>query len=133
MSRRSIRQRATVTLTMASTQDLPVLIGDARIEFAVRVLKSNSRSEIRDIANQLNLSTSRFRHLFKQVIGTSPNCFLRQLRLEKAKQLVLGSFLTIKEISAQVGVNDISHFVRDYKVRFKETPTETRKTRSRVT
>ena len=132
MSRRSIRQSATVALTMASTQDPPVLIGDARIELAVRILQRNSSPKIKEIANQLNLSISRFRHLFKQEIGTSPSCFLRQLRLEKAKQLVLGSFLTIKEISAQVGINDLSHFVRDYKVRFKETPTETRKTRSRA-
>jgi transcriptional regulator GlxA family with amidase domain len=112
--------------------DPPATIADARIAFAVRALEGNCSLEIEDIANQVNLSASRFRHLFKQEMGISPNCFLRQLRLERAKHLVMGSFLTIKEIAAQVGINDISHFVKDYKIRFKEAPSGTRKSRSRA-
>jgi AraC-like DNA-binding protein len=35
--------------------------------------------------------------------------------------------LTIKEVAVRVGVNDISHFVRDYKALFGQTPSEARR------
>jgi len=82
--------------------------------------------EIANIAVCLNLSTSRFRHLFKEELGISPNHYLKIVRLEGAKELLENSFLRVKEITALVGSNDVSHFVRDYKAFFGETPSQTR-------
>jgi transcriptional regulator GlxA family with amidase domain len=41
--------------------------------------------------------------------------------------LLKSSFLTIKEVAVRVGVNDVSHFVRDYKALFGQTPSEARR------
>ncbi len=57
----------------------------------------------------------------------SPKHYLRLARLEQAKELLEHSFLRVKEITALVGVNDVSHFVRDYKALYGHTPSQTRR------
>lgn len=51
-----------------------------------------------------------------------PIRYLRQLRMERAKQLLESSFLSVKEIAFQVGLNDESHFVRDFKSTYGYSP-----------
>ena len=51
-----------------------------------------------------------------------PIRFLRQLRMERAKDLLESSFLSVKEIAFQVGLNDESHFVRDFKSTYGHSP-----------
>jgi transcriptional regulator GlxA family with amidase domain len=38
------------------------------------------------------------------------------------------TFLSVKEISAAVGIHDESHFLRDFKTLYGATPTERRRT-----
>ena len=51
-----------------------------------------------------------------------PIRYLRQLRMERAKELLESSFLSVKEIAFQVGLNDESHFVRDFKSTYGYSP-----------
>jgi transcriptional regulator GlxA family with amidase domain len=103
---------------------------DPRIQRALDLLQQNHAPQSDDLAMTLNLSPSRFRHLFKEELGISPHHYLMNARLHRARALLENSFLRVKEVAALVGVNDLSHFVRDYKMLFNETPTQTR-TRSR--
>jgi transcriptional regulator GlxA family with amidase domain len=99
---------------------------DARIRRAIELLESVQIVALEDVAIELNLSVSRFRHLFKKELGMSPLHYARRGRLQKASFLILNSFLSIKEIAYRVGFNDVSHFVRDYKAHFGHTPSESR-------
>src|SRR5688572_22090310 len=67
------------------------------------------------LAAAVNLSPSRFAALFRQETGVSPARFLRALRMERARLLLERTFLTVKEVMAFVGVNDPSHFSRDFR------------------
>jgi len=100
---------------------------DKRIVRAVELL-TTKRQTLSDVAVDVNLSSSRFRHLFKKELNVSPNRYLKTSRFKQAKILVEGSFLRIKEIAALVGVNDVSHFVRDYKAYYGLTPSQARQT-----
>ena len=42
--------------------------------------------------------------------------------MERAKDLLESSFLSVKEIAFQVGLNDESHFVRDFKSTYGFSP-----------
>ena len=42
--------------------------------------------------------------------------------MERAKDLLESSFLSVKEIAFQVGLNDESHFVRDFKSTYGYSP-----------
>jgi AraC-like DNA-binding protein len=48
--------------------------------------------------------------------------YLRGLRMERAKDLLESSFLSVKEIAYRVGLNDESHFVRDFKSTYGSSP-----------
>jgi GT2 family glycosyltransferase len=74
----------------------------------------------------VNLSGSRLRHLFKAEIGTTPSQYLKRLRLERARTQVATTFLSVKEIMAEVGLADESHFVRDFQRAFGMSPRQYR-------
>ena len=101
-------------------------VTDDRIQRALDLIRSSPGFDLIDVAATLNLSASRLRHLFKNQTGLSPGQYTKVLRLERAKSLLESTFLTVKEIAARVGANDVSHFVRDYKATYGHTPTNAR-------
>ena len=75
-----------------------------------------------EFAQSVNLSIWRLCHIFKSDVGMPPIRYLRLLRMERAKDLLESSFLSVKEIAYQVGLNDESHFVRDFKSTYGFSP-----------
>lgn len=75
-----------------------------------------------ELAQSVNLSVWRLSHIFKSDVGMPPIRYLRLLRMERAKNLLESSFLSVKEIAFQVGLNDESHFVRDFKSTYGFSP-----------
>ena len=80
------------------------------------------------VCADINLSRSHFYTLFKTDMNVSPARYLKALRMEAARELLQTGSLSVKEIGALVGLNDQSHFVRDFKTRYGFTPTEFRRT-----
>jgi AraC family transcriptional regulator of arabinose operon len=70
---------------------------------------------ITELAALVNLSPSRFRHLFRMQLGVGPAQYLQRLRLRRARLLLERTFLSVKEVMALVGYNDPSHFSRDFR------------------
>jgi CheY-like chemotaxis protein/AraC-like DNA-binding protein len=79
-----------------------------------------------EMAQVVNLSPSRLRYLFKREIGIAPGHYLRAFRLERAKELLETTFLSVKEIISSIGVNDQSHFIREFKKSYGRTPSQYR-------
>lgn len=75
-----------------------------------------------EFAQSVNLSVWRLCHIFKSDVGMPPIRYLRLLRMERARNLLESSFLSVKEIAFQVGLNDESHFVRDFKSTYGFSP-----------
>ena len=100
---------------------------DPRVRVALRLIADvPERTDVAKISIGVNLAPSYFRRLFKKEIGISPNRALKIARLVKAKKLLESSCLSVKEIAVVVGLPDFSHFDRDYKKQFGETPRCTR-------
>ena len=91
-------------------------LADPRIDWAIAHIEASLDRPLRiaEIARAVNLSTSRFTHLFREATGDSPARYLQIRRLERARVLIETTFLTIKEVMGQVGFNDPSHFTRDF-------------------
>jgi AraC-like DNA-binding protein len=88
------------------------------------MMRDDVRGELSlgDFAQSVNLSVWRLCHIFKSDVGMPPIRYLRLLRMERAKHLLESSFLSVKEIAFQVGLNDESHFVRDFKSTYGFSP-----------
>jgi AraC-like DNA-binding protein len=101
---------------------------DARIRWAMVELERRLQEpvSIAGLARATNLSPSRFTHLFRANAGVSPRSYLRTLRLARARVLIERTFLTVKEVMAQVGFTDPSHFSRDFRRMHGITPRELR-------
>lgn len=78
------------------------------------------------LAQFVNVSPSRLHQLFKEETGMPPAKYLHRLRMERAKELLENSYLSVKEVMARVGVADESHFVRDFKKSYGCTPAKYR-------
>lgn len=82
---------------------------------------------ISEMADYVKLSAPHFQKLFKIQFKIPPITYLRDLRLEKARQMLEQSFQQINQIGRQVGITNDSHFTRDFKKKFGVTPTDYRK------
>ena len=67
------------------------------------------------MAQYCHLSSDYFLHQFKENTGSSPIQFLYNLRIEKAKELLLTEGLTVSEVAALVGYNNPLYFSRIFK------------------
>jgi AraC-like DNA-binding protein len=81
----------------------------------------------REIATALGLSLSRFYDLFRKETGTVPARYVRSLRYLKARELLISSQFSVKEITHLVGLHDVSHFVRDFQRIYGASPTQFRR------
>lgn len=110
-------------------QDLGAQTSDPRVRLAITLLQKNAMSpsaRINEIADKLHISSSHLRHLFKKEVGMAPTHYVKVLRLQKARELLENTFLSVKEVMAAVGFSDLSHFVRAYKAQYGVTPSQTR-------
>lgn len=64
---------------------------------------------------------------FKQSRGYTPQEFARKVRLNRARDMLLQSQLSMTEIAHACGFADASHFSREYKKAFGERPSELRR------
>lgn len=67
---------------------------------------------VEQYAASVNLSSSRFSHLFTKTVGISPHQYLTRLRLEWAQTYLRDSTMSIAEISDTIGFSDPLYFSR---------------------
>ncbi|GAQ00026.1 transcriptional regulator, AraC family [Leptolyngbya sp. NIES-2104] len=79
-----------------------------------------------ELANVLNLSQYHFSRLFKQSTGMAPHQYLTRCRIDRAKQLLLNTQMSISEIAFAVGFNNHSSFTRLFRQLVGVTPKEFR-------
>ena len=108
---------------------LVLITMDRRVELTIFAIEDDlARAwDVAQLAALVNLSASRFRHLFKEETKQSVNQYLRERRLERAEYLLRTTFLSIKEVKTEAGLNSASHFVRHFKQKYGITPGAYRK------
>lgn len=88
------------------------------------------RLTVSALAAEVDLSPSRFAHLFRNETGASPIRYLHELRLAYACYLLERTSLSIQNIVMQVGV-DPSHFVRRFRLQYGVSPRDWRSAAAR--
>ena len=79
-----------------------------------------------DIARASHLSVSRLAHVFKEQMGITLIDYLTDVRIERAKQLLLATDQSCTEICFQAGYNNQSYFTRTFKKLAGVTPRQFR-------
>jgi transcriptional regulator GlxA family with amidase domain len=101
---------------------------DRRIEVAIKIMQADRAHSlpISEIARHVHLSPWHFIRLFKAETSVSPKRYLHQLKLKRAEELLGESFLSVKEVAANLGFGDRSNFSREFKKMSGLTPSEFR-------
>ena len=88
----------------------------SRIAFAVEYIRKNlhQKLSVDEIAKKSYVSKSGFFKMFKEELGISPNEFVIQERIKKAKEL-LSNNNSIKETAFLAGFSDTNYFIRVFK------------------
>lgn len=87
-----------------------------QIARAIEWLKGNFSQQLRieDLAEKASMSTSTFHHHFRTMTALSPLQYLKQVRLQEARRLMLAEHLDSATASFQVGYESPSQFSREY-------------------
>ena len=90
---------------------------DRRLRRALEFMHDNYGRELalEEIAASAYLSEYHFARLFKQITGATPHVYLANLRIEKARRLLVETTLPVIEIAAMVGYQSQSHFTKIFK------------------
>ncbi|WDF66014.1 hybrid sensor histidine kinase/response regulator transcription factor [Flavobacterium sp. KACC 22763] len=81
------------------------------------------------LSSKIFLSRSQLYRKIKTLTGVSVNEFIRNVRLEKAKQLIEQGNNNINEISFKVGFTSPSYFAKCYKIKYGHLPTQEKRTK----
>jgi transcriptional regulator GlxA family with amidase domain len=79
---------------------------------------------VTELARQANLSPSAFSRLFREATGRSPYRYVKEKRLDRARELLTLGRLGVTDVSRSVGYPSLSHFIKEFRNRFGTTPGE---------
>ena len=80
-----------------------------------------------DLAQHISYSPYHFSRMFKRKIGLSPLYYVSSLRLQKSKELLLYTDLTIRDIGMEIGQQSLGTFTSRFSERVGMTPAHFRK------
>ncbi|GEM_PF-5854976 len=86
-----------------------------------------NKINLEEISSQCNMSPFHFTREFKKLFGMTPMLMVTDVRLQRAKQLLLDSNVSITEVASIIGFYDVGHFSKVFKQKNGYTPLQFRK------
>lgn len=93
-----------------------------KLERLVNTRMRNPNLNIDVIAAQFGMGRTNFYRKVRELMGMSPNDYLRKCRMERAAELLRTTVLPVADVCAQVGMPDAQYFSRVFKGYFGMPP-----------
>lgn len=119
------RYRERIRVHVTSSEEMS--LDDKFLMKAKEIVEANMEDvlfSVEKMAEEMSLSRTQLLRKLKALTGLAPNDFIRDLRLQKAAEMIRRKADTITQIGYAVGFNDQSYFSKSFKKEFGETPTE---------
>ncbi len=99
-------------------------VRNAKLLMAMQIMENNLEDPLipDEIADIIALSTRQLERLFAKYIHTSPKRYYLQLRLEKARNLLRQTDLSVTDVCVACGFRSLSHFSKSYRSTFGMPP-----------
>ena len=81
---------------------------------------------IQQVAEEMGISYSNFRKLFKEFTGIAPAMYQQELRLQRAKEMLSTTDISIKEIAYRLNFESPDYFSSKFKAKTGRKPSEYR-------
>lgn len=124
-------EEMTARSTLAETENEPGVAGDLRLRIAERVMRDGLAEplDVDRLAAAAGLSRSQLTRLYQAHYRQGPAQRLRTLRIEKARELLRATTLSIKEVADVCGFVCPNHFCRVFLQIVRSTPSAYRVSR----
>jgi AraC family transcriptional regulator, glycine betaine-responsive activator len=99
-----------------------------KLVVAVELMEANIKEPIsqEDLASYVGLSRRQLQRLFQRYLMCAPSRYYLQLRLQRARELLRQTGMSLVEISALTGFVSTSHFSKSYKAFYGHSPSAER-------
>lgn len=97
---------------------------------AIAIIEKNLEEPIPtcELADRLGISTRQLERLFGRFLNTSPKKYFMDLRLHRARNMIVQTEASITEIAVACGFNSTSHFSKVFRKQFGVSPVSQRAT-----
>ena len=102
-----------------------IQVEDAFIQKVRAIIEANYADEnfaLPALCDAIGMSRSQLFRKMTALVNTTPSDFIRSYRMQKAKDLLQTTDLTVSEVAWQVGYKDPSHFSKSYQEAFGAPP-----------
>ncbi|MCF6314216.1 MAG: XylR family transcriptional regulator [Verrucomicrobiales bacterium] len=105
-------------------------INDPHVVQFMRLIRSHActGSSIEELLKQVPVSRSALFRRFKKILGRSPKEELTRVRIERAKELLRETSLSVADIADRIGYAESKYFIEVFSRSVKTTPLRYRKT-----
>lgn len=119
---------AKMLLSLAVSEDEMVSTGNKHVDMAKRYIDRNFSTPIKveEIAEHIGVDRKYLRNLFFRYVGVSTKDYLMNIRIERAKELLVNSDLSVSDVAMSVGYPDALAFSKIFKKHTELSPTEYR-------
>ncbi|WP_185802876.1 GlxA family transcriptional regulator [Pontivivens nitratireducens] len=115
---------------------IPTRIGVRHPKLAnvIRMMEENIEEPVSPslLAADVGMSTRQLERLFRRYLNRSPKRYYMELRLQKAKNLLMQTDMTVINVALACGFTSPSHFSKCYRAHFSTTPYRERGTQAVV-
>ena len=101
---------------------------NAKLAQAIAIMRDSIEFPLpmAEIALRVSLSTRQLERLFGKYLHTTPKKYMLELRLERARALLLQTEMSVVEIALACGFENQGHFGRVYRANFGTSPSQQR-------
>ena len=115
----SIKDTYSILLSLAKSESKPYLPSEKqqKIAPALEYISQHYTENLNNdaLADLTGLSTVYFRKIFTHLMRVSPMVYARQLRIEKAKEMLKSDYGTLSDVAQSLGYPNLYDFSRDFK------------------
>ncbi len=113
---------------------VPTRIGvrHPKLSQVIQMMEANIEEPISPsiLASDAGMSTRQLERLFRRYLGRSPKRYYMELRLQKARNLLMQTDMTVINVALACGFSSPSHFSKCYRAHYNTTPYRERGTQA---
>lgn len=105
---------------------IPTRIGvrHPKLSSVIKMMEENLEEPVSPsvLASEVGISTRQLERLFRRYLNRSPKRYYTELRLQKARNLLLQTDMSVINVALACGFTSPSHFSKCYRLHFSTTP-----------
>lgn len=105
---------------------IPTRIGvrHPKLSQVIQMMEANIEDPISpaDLAEEVGMSTRQLERLFRRYLNRSPKRYYMELRLQKARNLLMQTDMSVINVALACGFASPSHFSKCYRAHYRTTP-----------